>query len=604
MAICAGRRLAAQAVLAGLGLILLSAALAAAPAAAGQLRFEPLGGGPPAFDPAFETVIIEGPSLTEAAIETIILSGRGLTDPAIEAGIIGGRGLTDPAIGVVAATAALAQGAGAGARGTGVSTRGVPGQGVGALLIAQLPVSAEGIEARNRAFRERVARAVERHPALAGADNRRAEDAEGVKEAKSALYPQISMGLSGGRSMADPSGSYSSSAHGRTDLVLRGRQLIYDFGATFGRIDAARFEERATGFDVLITAKQTTLDALGAYLRVITLRDQVALAEKNVAKHQDIASMVVVRIEAKVAPASDTDQINSRLATAESMLSAYIGDLARAEAVFTELFDEDAGPVLFPVVDLALLPNNDETLSAAVAAHPRMKMHDMQVWAAKRMSDAAWSDKLPRLMLEADVTRYDIDPTFDSSGGDDGDPYGAVVRLNVIYDLFDGGSGRARENKAKFRAAKVQNDRDVFRRELNRQIRYAYADVVSNEGSIKALKLSVRANKGTVYAYDQKYRIGRVSLIDLLDAQADLYQAALNFTGGRLDLLLAKFSVLMLTGGLLNYFDVDTAKFLDVSMPEPPAIHEIFTGGLLEYFSIDVTEFLDVGAPDAPDANE
>ncbi len=541
MAVSARRCLVATTALVGLGLALLSAA----PVAAGQVRSKQFRTDPP-------------------AIEAIIISGRGLTDPAISASA----------------------------------------QGVGASSIAVLPITADSIEARNRAFRERVARAVERHPALAGADNRRAEDAESVKEAKSALYPQISMRIGGGRSVVTPSDSYGTSAHGRTDLVLTARQLIYDFGATFGRIDASQFEERARGFDVLITAKQITLDALGAYLRVITLRDQVALAEKNVAKHEDIASMVVVRIEAKVAPASDMDQVNSRLATAESMLSAFIGDRARAEAVFIELFDEDAGPVLFPVVDLALPLNNDETLITAVAAHPRMKMHDMQVWAAKRMIDAAWSDKLPRLMLEADVTRYDIDPSFSSSGGDNGKPYGAVVRLNVVYDLFDGGSRKARENKAKFRAAKVRYDRDVFQRELSRQIRYAYAAVVSNEGSLKALKLSVQAGKGTVYAYDRKYRIGRVSLIDLLDAQADLYQAASNFNGGRLELLLAKFGVLTLTGSLLNYFDVDTAKFLDVNVPEPPAIVELFTGGLLEYFSIDVTEFLDVSAPDAPDANK
>lgn len=471
-------------------------------------------------------------------------------------------------------------------------------------LLPELPANSAEIEAHNRAFRERVARAVESNPALAGTKNRSDEFAEGVNEVRGGLYPQVGMRLSGGRSLAAPSGSYGSSAHGRTDLVLTARQLVYDFGATFARIDAARFEERATRFEGFDLANQMALDAISAYLNVINLRQQVILADQNVAQHRDISAMVETRITAKVAPLSDMDQINSRRATAEAQLITYTGQLERAEAVFRELFDEDAGSILAPVLDLTLPPNDEESLIAAVAEHPQMKMREMQVRAAKHLSEAARDDNLPKVVLEADATRYDIDPTSSSGGNNFGTPYGAVARLNIIYDFFDGGSGTARKKKAVYRAAKAANDRDAYQRELSRQIRYAYANAVATKRSLTALRLSVEAGKGTVNAYGQKYRIGRVSLIDLLDAQADLYKAVINFNSGRWEALLAQFNVLMLTGDLLDYFHVAVDKPLDAKVSSAPSIKEKLTGGLLDYFNIDVTKFLEFSTQDAPDIQE
>lgn len=426
-------------------------------------------------------------------------------------------------------------------------------------LLTPLSTNPAEIKATGDTFRKMVAMAVETNPVIMGAKNIGAIKNEGVKEAEGALYPQVGLRLSGGRGVVDPGASYVASGHGRTDLVLSASQLIYDFDATLGRVDAARFEERATAYENINTINGKTIDTIAAYLTVVNIRENVRLAERNVNRHKEFAGMVAQRIAAKVAPTSDRDRIVSKLASAQAQLTGYIGDMERAEAVFREQFNQPAGDINFPVLGIALPPESEETIVVAINSHPNLKMHEMRVRAANRSRDAARGDNLPRFQLEVDATRYDVDPTssIPNSGGS---PNSAVARLNIIYDLFDGGSGRARENKANYQAMKVQNDYDSYRRELERDIRYMFANARAKEQALAALKLSISSNLATVNAKAEQYKMGRSELINLLDAQSELYRSATAYSLGRAESVVARFSLLMFTGKLLDYFEIDTAN--------------------------------------------
>ena len=428
-------------------------------------------------------------------------------------------------------------------------------------IITILPTDAVEIERRLVKFIESISQAVNQNPLLTSVKSSNAVDNDAVNIAKSALYPRVSMSVRGGTEFKKPTGIYSSDSIGRTDLVLSAKQLLYDFGATNDNIAAARFTEKSSRFSGISTVEQLTLRAVNTYLIVATLRDKVKLSKANYSRHETIIDMVIDRIEGKIASVSDLDQALSRLAIAEAQLANFIGELGRAEASFKEIYNKDAGDILFPVVHIKLPSNDQNIVDIAINNHPKVKAISMLVEAARHGESSAENSNLPKFMLELDLTKYDILPTYDKKHTrGKNEPYGAVVNLNIIYDIFDGGAGVARVSSATHKLAKIISERDMARLEAGKSIGYSYANANATKLTLNALQLALESSKNTVNANMEKYKIGSLGVLDLLDGQASHYKAAVRFYGGRVDVVNSQFDVLLNMGGLLEYFNVNMAK--------------------------------------------
>ncbi len=428
-------------------------------------------------------------------------------------------------------------------------------------IVTFLPKDSIEIEHRLVKFIENVSLAVNQNPLVESVKSTNAVDNDAVDIAEAALYPRVSMALRGGTEFKKPTGIYASDSIGRTDLVLSAKQLLYDFGATNDNIAAARFTEKSSRYSGVSAVKGLTLSAVDAYLNVTTLRDKVKLSEANYNRHEAIIDMVIDRIEGKIASISDLDQALSRLAIAEAQLANFIGELDRAEADFKEIYNKDAGNILFPVIDIKLPINEKKIVDIAINNHPKVKSLNMLVNAAKRGETSAENSNLPKFMLELDLTKYDILPTYDkkhTSGKNES--YGAVVNLNIIYDIFDGGAGVAREKTATHKLAKMISERDMTRLEVGKAIGYSYANANAAKLTLSALQLALESSKNTVDANMEKYKIGSLGILNLLDGQADHYKAAIAFYGGRVDNVNSQFDILLNMGGLLEYFNVDMAN--------------------------------------------
>jgi outer membrane protein, adhesin transport system len=156
---------------------------------------------------------------------------------------------------------------------------------------------------------------------------------------------------------------------------------------------------------------------------------------------------------------------------------------------------------------------------------------------------AARSDRLPRLSLVIDATIYDV-----FKGNSDYD-----VRSRVVgrYPLFNGGLTSARTAQALQRAQAADQGEARARTEASRDVAIAFEEVKALEAQVATLKRAYDANVKARNFFIEQFKVARGSLLDLLQAEQDVYEAIADYSRGLGALDVARYRLLQQTGELL-----------------------------------------------------
>ncbi|MDO9421529.1 MAG: TolC family outer membrane protein [Herminiimonas sp.] len=163
------------------------------------------------------------------------------------------------------------------------------------------------------------------------------------------------------------------------------------------------------------------------------------------------------------------------------------------------------------------------------------------------------------LLLEArmqavDVARQEIDkkkagyyPTADLSiarnqretggslfgGGSNVNQNDVMFRINI--PIYEGGATSAQTGQAGKHYETALHDLERDRRQVERQARSAYKGVVSGAARVRALDKSVDAFEGARQLKEEGYKAGLSTLLNVLDAERDLYSARRDYAQSRYD---------------------------------------------------------------------
>lgn len=395
--------------------------------------------------------------------------------------------------------------------------------------------------------RPAIVAAVQNHPEARLAGEQRATAGFATREALAPYLPQASVSFDGGqRNVGAVNRPWSQVPAYRDDsrsVGLTVRQLLYDFGATGRRLDAQRTRESAA--DARSEARQSdlALRALANWHEVFRARQQRALAEVNLQSRQQTLSFIREREQLGGSSLSDVLRVRARVSDAEAALVATDNRLLAAEASFREIFGA-APPALLdlpiaPTVDLALYGDTPALLRA-----------NAQLAEAQALSDAAGLDArasaaalLPSLHLQANVTRRDI-------GGAGQAATDHAIGLVVQHNFYSGGADTARADQVRQRAVESQLEVDVLRRQLDRALQQAVADVRTADALVAARADAVRVASQAFEAVREQFAFRRGTLLDLLRAQEDLYLAGRDLIDGVIDHAVARYRLLHLGSGL------------------------------------------------------
>jgi len=356
--------------------------------------------------------------------------------------------------------------------------------------------------------------------------------------------------------------TYNEGYYNRTGWLVSLNQMLFDGFATRNEVKRLNKAQLVRYYELLEAIDNVALEAGRAYLDVLRYRFLVDLAEDNYVQHRATFEQLLRRTQSGVGRRVDLEQAASRLALAEVNLTTETANLHDVTARYQRIINEAPPHVAFPPALIGrAMPASQK------AALERMFKENPSVLAAQENIEAAEHDIAVR--RAAYSPRLDFRARADNAENAlnvIGDRINNVAEVVLTYNLFNGGSDRARERQYIERRNLAIDLRDKACRDTRQTLSIAYNDVQRLREQVSFLNIQVGLVEKTRDAYRDQFNVGQRTLLDLLDTENELLSARRAAINADTDLTLAYVRTY---AGMGVLSDVLGLKRPDLEAPDP-----------------------------------
>ncbi|WP_240454156.1 TolC family outer membrane protein [Halomonas sp. NO4] len=348
-------------------------------------------------------------------------------------------------------------------------------------------------------------------------------------------------------------------------------QMIYDGFATRSEVERLDRARLVRYYELLGVSEEVALEAARAYLDVRRYRELVTLAQQNYAEHLRVYDQIEERVRSGAGRGVDLQQINGRLALAESNLMTEASNLhdvsARYQRIVGGLPAESLAPA--PDLDERIPPSMAEAVNLAFQGNPDFHAAIENIEAKRAEESQTQAAFQPRLDLRARTGVYENnDGSFDPLGQRDRHRVELVASMN----LYNGGSDLASFRAASNRVEQAVDERDLACHNVRQTTQIAYNDAQRLREQLEYLNEHRQSIDRVRGAYEQQFDIGERSLLDLLDSENEYFEASRAYANAVYDIRLADTRILAATGQLM--------QTLGVMREDMPTLAELGSDGV------------------------
>lgn len=379
-----------------------------------------------------------------------------------------------------------------------------------------------------------------------------------LRQARAEYLPSIDVRGAAGPEYTDSPVTRNRDNEGDTETLLRLEsqltltQMLFDGFATQSEVQRQIARMDSASYRVQEAAEFIALDAVEAHLDVLRNQALVELARENLEQHRRILGQVRQLEDQGAGSIGDVRQTESRLAEAQSSLAVAQGNLRDAEAFYLAVvgsqpvdLEEGTAPVF------ALPESPDASAAAASVASPTVQLANADIDVAQAELRGARAGYYPNLDLELGAA------AGDNLDGLEGRDVNAQALLVLRYNLFRGGGDVAREREAFLRVKEARENLRVAQREAEQEARVAYHALTTARARLEALSAGVDAQRSTRDIYAQQFDLGQRGLLDLLDAENELFIDRSNLVTATFTERFAVYRVLAVIGSMLDTLEID-----------------------------------------------
>jgi len=399
-----------------------------------------------------------------------------------------------------------------------------------------------------QSLKEAVEQAVQTNPEVLVTTDRRLAADEGVKQAQGGYRPRVDLLSGAGRERLNDINarllglSDTTSTRRESSVVLS--QMVFDGFGVKSEVARRRAQVDSSAYDVAATAEDLALRVAGVYLDVLRRQETVAAAVDSLEVHQRIYDHIKLRSESGVGQRADLDQAEGRLALAKVNLRSEQSNLKDATTTYLRLVGAAPRSLLKPPSLEQDLPRSENlALETALANNPTIKSAQADVAAAEAQLGVAKAALWPRLDLE-----FAANHSSDIVQGPSND---MTVMLRVRYNLSHGGADSAGVRAARHQVHEANEVLNRTHRQIEESLSIALNAYVTTRDRLVSLQQYVESSDSTRAAYGKQFSIGQRTLLDLLNAENEYFNARLTFLSGQYTELTSVFGVFAGMGQLL-----------------------------------------------------
>jgi adhesin transport system outer membrane protein len=408
--------------------------------------------------------------------------------------------------------------------------------GLTAIALAALALNAQAQTAPSSGLSGAAQKAIDSNPEVTARLNALRAASNEISVARGGYLPRVDLSASVGRDSDRITNRNPESQNlYRNGVALSANQVLWDGLSTRKEVERLGHAKATRYFEFLAATEDAALEASRAYLDVQRYRKLVGLAQDNYVQHKYVHDQLQSKVKAGVGRGVDSEQANARLALAESNLTTEVANLHDVSARYLRIVGEAPAANLPAAQGLekGLSTSNQETTNQALASSATIEAAVENLRAAKAQATRQDSTYQPK--VEARV-RSGLGKNFD---GVESQKRDTAAEILMTWNLYNGGSDRARARQLADQVNQAADQRDKACRDVRQTAAIAHNDIQKLKDQIRALDHNVLAIEKARDAYRQQFDIGQRSLLDLLNSENELYTAKRAYANAESDLQLA-----------------------------------------------------------------
>ena len=378
-----------------------------------------------------------------------------------------------------------------------------------------------------------IEQAVNTNPEVSARFNAYRASVDAVDVARGAYLPRVDLNASVGQERDRISGVSRSLSRRQGGVSLT--QLLWDGMGTKNDVARAGHEQLARYFELVDVTEQTAIEAAKAHYDVQRYRRMVTLAEDNYVQHRYAFLQIQSRFKAGVGRGVDLEQAGARVALAESNLTTELANLHDVNARYQRLVGSAPAKELGGISMLrdGVPATATEAMNTAVRQSAAVSASIEGLRGARSVADARRSVYQPTVQarVRADAGR-NVDGLQDQSRN-------STAEIVLNWNLYNGGTDQARIRQQANIVSQATDLRDKTCRDTRQTAAIAYNDTKKLTEQLAYLDRNTLAIQKARDAYRQQFDIGQRSLLDLLNAENELYTARRSYANAEYDLGLA-----------------------------------------------------------------
>ena len=396
-----------------------------------------------------------------------------------------------------------------------------------------------------------VRKFLDTHPDIASAKYLAGAGEERVKEAYGSYYPSLDLQASAG--LDDTYNSTTrSGGHGHVYLDPKGVTLTLSQNVFSGFKTQNTVKKKKADFDYAVlklhqASEDIGLKAIAAYLNILRDERLVALAEDNLAAHESVLNLVSQKFKQGVGPESDVNQASVRVKSAQAALIDFKRSLANSKAAYQSLIGEDPEALMVPILPSdSIDPDLEGKIEKAMKSNPYIRGAYARLRVAE--ADLALEDSsfMPNVNLEASFKhRNDV-------SGTPGVNEEKSIMFLMKYNLFSGGADYHKKQSSILLKKKAEHELSIAERRVTEMVKNSHNALEAATARLEAFTIQEEESFQVRDTYYDQFKVGRRSLLDLLNSEQELFRARSDKTKEEFSEMYAVYKVLQSQGLLLK----------------------------------------------------
>ncbi len=379
-----------------------------------------------------------------------------------------------------------------------------------------------------------------------------------LRQAQAGYLPSLDIQLGYGWENSD---NITTTINNADDLSLMRReasislqQMLFDGFDTRYATAQQRAQVEAFAHRVQESSDIVVLRTVEVFLDTFRRQTLVELAKDHLIVHQKTLQQIEKLFQKGAGRKADVKQAESREALAVANLLQHQGQVRDTESNYRRITGElpnDLQEAQHQAVFQVLPAHLETALAQAMQHNPLLKASNSDLAAAQAAYDQARSHLMPTLDVELSASRNNNLDGVEFKNND------LTAMLRLRYNLYNGGANQAKRMETAERVSAAKAAVQRTQRRIEEDVRLTWNALQTLRERIAYMEKHVEASEEVVTAYEQQFKLGQRSLLDVLDSKSELYNAKSALVNARHAEVIGVYRLLGNTGQLLPALGIE-----------------------------------------------